>query len=116
MAVPYGKEVVGQADRLLKQGKTEPEVAKILGVTRSETIADWKRKYGIGKPKAKRMPVKLRERNLEIWERVQQDALKKLKKLDYSSAEEKEIVLERTEAFDLERPSAFSFLKKKITR
>jgi len=88
MAAGYGKEVIEQADRLLKQGKSEPEVAKILGIKRFETVADWKRKHGIGKIKAKRMPMDLRGKNLEIWEKVQQDALEKLKKIDYSSAEE----------------------------
>jgi len=88
MAVPYGREVIEQADRLLKQGKTEPEVAKILGIKRFETVADWKKKHGIGKPKAEKIPMDLREKNLGIWEQVQQDALEKLKTVDYSSAEE----------------------------
>jgi len=88
MAVGYGKDVIREADRLLKQGKTERQVAKILGVVRTETIADWKRKHGIGKPRKKRVSSNLKKRNLEVWDKVQKDALKKLKEMEYSKAEE----------------------------
>lgn len=94
MAVGYGKEVIREADRLLKQGKTERQVAKILGVTRTETIADWKRKHGIGRPKKKNISPKIRKDNLEVWRTVQKDALKKLKTMDYSKAEEIVIALQ----------------------
>lgn len=87
MPTGYPKEIIEKADDLLKEGHTMLEVAKILGLPRAITIADWKTKYGIGKPSISNLPDDLRKRNLEIWQKVQDLALKWLEEGKFKSAE-----------------------------
>src|ERR1051325_10314278 len=44
MAERYSDEVRGKARDLWLQGKTDEEIAAALGITRPDTIRDWRRK------------------------------------------------------------------------
>jgi len=86
--MPYPKEVIEKADELLRQGYSNPEVARMLGIPRPATISEWRRKYGLGlKDGEVVLPEKLRRENLRIWRKVQKRALDALSKTEFKHAE-----------------------------
>jgi hypothetical protein len=73
----YPAATIQQAKELFEQRMSYPQIAECLNIKRSETIAEWKKKYGWEKPLKNDIDEKAQK---NIWKAISDTALKYLKK------------------------------------
>jgi transposase-like protein len=91
MSKNYSASVIQQAKELFEQRVTYKEIAKQLGIPRSNTIYEWKKKFGW-----QRLSGSDLKNQTDIWETIAQNALDYLKGKGFTSMRDALNVYERS--------------------
>ena len=71
MRSTYPIKVREEAKKLYEEGISEPKIAKMLGIKRSQTINDWRSKYGWKRQKEKDIAVMhTKQEMIDFWEGI----------------------------------------------
>ncbi|TET67574.1 MAG: hypothetical protein E3J56_12695 [Candidatus Aminicenantes bacterium] len=80
----HSEETIHQAKELFEDGASYPAIAAQLGIRRSQTIYDWKRKFGWVRTKTTPVPTDIKSQ-IDIWEFISTKAMGFLQDMSFTS-------------------------------
>lgn len=80
----HSEETIHQAKELFEDGASYPAIAAQLGIRRSQTIYDWKRKHGWTRTKTTPVPTDIKSQ-IDIWEFISTKAMGFLQDMSFTS-------------------------------